>query len=190
MRKAKLKKVLIDILTPESNSIYEHYPLIENPVAEIKAEINNVIEQFSGKKKIKPTPISKCGLGKTQGIKGIFRGIQCDSLWEAAWYLYQTEIKGNVVFRNNRESFPYTDENGKKARFFPDFKMNGQYHEVKGIFRANDALKRDATIGLVMFWGANEMKKILTIVNKHSPNWKDEYVQTGTNTKLYGKKGH
>ena len=62
--------------------------------------------------------------------------------------------------------------------------MNGQFHEIKGIFRANDTLKKNATLGVVTFWGPTEMKRIVQIVNKHNPKWRDEFVEVDLRKKL------
>lgn len=159
-------------------------PRVDNPIFDMKKTIESITTLPDI---IKFVPVtSKCGLGKKQGTKGLFRGIECDSYWEAAWYIYQVDIKGNVVTRNTAESFTYINENNEKARFFPDFKMQGCFHEIKGIFRTNDILKRDATLGLVTFWGPEEMKPILKEVYNFNPKWKDEYTEITHSTK-YGK---
>lgn len=160
-------------------------PIAPNPVRDMQKTIENITNKLSIDKYV--PVVSKCGLGKKQGVKGIFRGMECDSYWEAAWYIYHVDIIGNLVSRNTTDSFEYTDENGNKARFYPDFKMNGMFHEVKGIYRTNDILKKDATLGLVTFWGPDEMKPILKAVYAHDPNWKNEYMEITHATK-YGKK--
>jgi hypothetical protein len=159
-------------------------PLPPNPLRDMRIKLEHATDLPSIKKYVPVT--SKCGLGKSQGTKGLFRGMECDSYWEAAWYIYQVDILGNVVIRNTKDSFEYFDETGNKARFYPDFKMQGQFHEIKGIFRPNDVLKKDATIGLVTFWGPAEMKPIIKEVYKHDPNWKTEYIEIMHATK-YGK---
>jgi len=159
-------------------------PLPSNPLRDMRRKIED-ITKLPDIAKYKPI-VSKCGLGKTQGTKGMFRGIECDSYWEAAWYIYMVDIKGNVVIRNTKDSFSYVDENGNKANFYPDFKMQGQYHEIKGRFRPNDILKRDATLGIVTFWGPEEMKPIIKEVYAFNPKWKDEYVEVSHVTK-YGQ---
>lgn len=160
-------------------------PQVPDPVWEMKKTLKTIIELPSIKKF---TPVTtKCGLGKSQGTKGEARGMEFDSYWEFAWYIYQVDIKGNVVTRNTTDAFEYINENNEKARFYPDFKMQGCFHEIKGIFRPNDLLKQDATLGLVTFWGPNEMKPIIREVYKHNPKWKDEYLEIKHKT-VYGKK--
>lgn len=154
----------------------------------VLVDITNIIAHITDLPSIqKYTPVvSKSGLGKKQGVQGIFRGMECDSYWEAAWYIYQSDIMGNTVTRNTKDFFRYTNENGEEAKFYPDFKMAGQYHEIKGVYRTNDLLKKDATLGIVTFWGPSEMKDIIKAVYKHDPNWKTEYLEITHKTK-YGK---
>lgn len=160
-------------------------PVVPNPVLELRLQMDKILTLPSLSKF---TPVtSKCGLGKTQGTKGTARGIEFDSYWEFAWYIYQTDIKGNIVNRNTTECFNYTDENGVAARFFPDFKMGGCFHEVKGIFRPNDLLKQDATLGIVTFWGPKEMKPIIKKVYEYNPDWKTEYMEIAHQTRYSGK---
>lgn len=160
-------------------------PAPRNPVQEMKRKISEITKLPSTKKYV--PVISKNGLGKSQGTQGIFRGMECDSYWEAAWYIYQVDILGNIVTRNTKDFFVYTNENGVKSKFYPDFKMQGMFYEIKGIFRVNDILKKDATLGIVTFVGPDEMKKIMKEVYKHDPNWKTEYMEITHKTK-YGKK--
>ena len=153
-------------------------PKIINPVVEMKIKIRNVTDLSKVVKKMKPIPPSKCGLGKTQGVKGTFRGISMDSLWEAAFYIWMVDIKHATCIRNTKSFFTYTDADGKPAKFYPDFFTREYgYCEVKGIFRPNDVLKKSATMGTVKFFGPVEMKKIIKDVYKFNPKWKEEYVE-------------
>lgn len=159
-------------------------PLVPNPLIEMEKTMERILTLPSIDKFCPVT--TKCGLGKTQGIKGIARGMEFDSLWEYAFYIYHTDIKGYSVIRNTTDSFEYINENNEKARFYPDFKMNSTFHEIKGIYRPNDLLKKDATLGIVTFWGPAEMKPIIKEVYKKFPNWKTEYMEISHRTK-YGK---
>lgn len=157
-------------------------PVTGNPRVEFTLQKAHITDLPSWKKY---TPkVSKCGLGQKQGVQGTYKGIQFDSYWEFAFYLWCVEIQNYSCFRNVTESFSYIDAEGKRARFFPDFKVNGKYCEVKGIYRPNDLLKRDATIGLVDFYGPNEIKPILREVNKKIPNWREMYHEDTHHTKL------
>jgi len=158
-----------------------------NPVWEMKQTMKT-FEELPTNLVYKAVTTSKCGLGKTQGQKGEYHGMYFDSYWEFAFYLYFCEIKGHSVVRNTQDSFEYIDESGKAARFFPDFKVDGAYHEIKGIYRPNDMLKRDATIGLVTFWGPQEMRPILKAVYAYDPKWKERYQTVLPHKIAYGKK--
>lgn len=164
---------------------YPEPPMLIDPVSEMQARISSILDK-SFSEKFTPV-VSKCGLGKTQGTKGTFRGMSCDSYWEAAWYIYQVDIQGNFVTRNTKDSFEYINADGQKARFYPDFKMQGRYHEIKGRFRENDILKKEATEGIVTFWDGNAMKPILKAVYEFNPKWRDEYIETTSHAIAYGK---
>lgn len=161
-----------------------NYPLPPNPLRDLRSKLSNLTE-LPSIKKYKPVT-SKCGLGKTQGTKGQARGISFDSYWEFAFYIYITEIENRTCTRNTTKSFEYFDESGNKAKFYPDFIVDGCFYEVKGIYRPNDILKKDYCTGLVTFLGPEEMKPIVKAVYKYRPNWKDEYIEVAKQIK-YGQ---
>lgn len=151
--------------------------LPENPVWVINQKIKYAGE-LPSYATYKPGSISKCGLGQTQGTKGQFRGMSLDSYWEAAFYIWVVDVRGGTCTRNTTESFYYINSEGKEARFFPDFKTSEfGFAEVKGRFRPDDLLKRDATAGVVTFFDSEKMKPIMKEVNKFNPNWREEYSQ-------------
>lgn len=159
-----------------------------SPVWEMKQKIKTMCElpSFSHYKAVQT---SKCGLGKTQGTKGQFRGMSLDSFWEAAFYIWCVDIRGGSCARNFKESFKYINMLGEDANFYPDFKTTEfGFAEVKGRYRDDDILKKEATQGVVTFFGPEEMKKIIKEVNKFNPKWREEYSQIAT-TQKYGKKG-
>lgn len=160
-------------------------PLPQNPVKEMRIKIATTCEL--PKKILYQAKPSHCGLGTKQGTQGTYKGIQFDSYWEFAFYLWCTEIQGIVCVRNTTDSFKYRDENDQWAHFYPDFKVNGMFCEIKGIYRVKDMLKKEATLGIVQFYGPEEMKPILREVNKKIPNWRDLYMEGVHKTKL-GKK--
>lgn len=67
--------------------------------------------------------------GSGRGKKGWYRGYWCDSSWELAWVIYN--IDNNINFERNLEGFEYT-YNGKIRKYYPDFKINETYYEIKG----------------------------------------------------------
>lgn len=161
--------------------------LPKNPIWVVKEQIKS-FENQEKNPKYKVPPVSKCGLGKTQGTKGLFRGMALDSYWEAAFYIWMVDIKGCSCHRNLTESFDYVNSEGKDAKFYPDFKtMEFGFAEVKGRWREDDLLKREATAGVVTFFGGEEMKPILKEVYNFNPKWKDEYNEV-TRPVKYGKK--
>lgn len=164
------------------NNLQPCIKLPNNPIQ----DINFMKSKLFDKKSLltyKPT-LSKCGLGQKQGTQGTYKGIQFDSYWEFAFYLWCTEIKNYICIRNTTDSFKYTDSHNKVSNFYPDFKVNGEYYEIKGVYRQNDLLKKDATLGLVNFIGPTEIKPIIQEVYKKIPSWKDRYQEGRHHTKL------
>jgi hypothetical protein len=115
------------------------------------------------------------GLKRPQGKKGSYMGVQFDSMWEYAFYRYQTDIMGHIVNRNSTEWFPYFDDNGRQRKFYYDFDDNGQPTEVKGIWRPLDLLKQQATNGQVIFVSGDDIKPMIKELNDKFPGWRDEY---------------
>ena len=64
-----------------------------------------------------------------RGIKGRYKGFWCDSTWELAWVIYN--IEHGIEFVRNWKGFEYK-YNGKICKYYPDFKLNGVYIEIKG----------------------------------------------------------
>lgn len=114
---------------------------------------------------------------KPQGVKGTANGIKFDSRWEWAFYLYKTEHDGCIVERNQLEKLHYVDENGKLRNFYPDFIVNGMFYEVKGILRPTDQAKMNQCPNVVFVFG-EDIKPMQQWLNKHHPNWYDEYQET------------
>lgn len=110
-----------------------------------------------------------------QGKKGFADGERFDSRWEFAFYKYQKE-HGAVVTRNHTDNFPYTDENGKLRKFYPDFIVNGMYYEVKGWMRPSDHCKMDQNPNVNFVFG-DDIKPMIKWLNKFHPKWKDEYQE-------------
>lgn len=174
--------------SPNINSFIPNLPTVErppNPFLELKKISDSLLEPPSAEKYTRIKTAN--GIGRKQGVKGEARGMSFDSYWEFAWYIYQTDLQNNVVNRNTTKCFTYINEDNEKAKFYPDFEMLGGFHEIKGIYRPNDLLKKEATLGSVIFWGPEEMKSILKEVYRKFPNWKDEYLEMKTQKVHYGK---
>lgn len=67
--------------------------------------------------------------GSGRGIKGRYKGIWCDSTWELAWVIYH--LDHNIKFERNYKGFSYQHE-GKIHTYYPDFKTEDTYIEIKG----------------------------------------------------------
>ena len=70
---------------------------------------------------------------------GRYRGIWCDSSWEMAFLIYCLD-RGKVIERN-LDSWEYVSHKGITRRFYPDFRVDGVLHEIKGPQRPDDPLK-------------------------------------------------
>lgn len=119
------------------------------------------------------------GTGKPhspQGTKGTADGEKFDSIWEYVFYLYQKEYNNSIVIRNHTDNFPYTDENGKIRKFYPDFIVNGVYYEVKGWLRPSDQCKMDQNPNVIFVFG-DDIKPMKEWLNKHHPKWRQEYQE-------------
>lgn len=110
-----------------------------------------------------------------QGKKGTMDGEQFDSMWEGAVYVYYRYIKGLAIERNRTEWLPYIDDDGKKRKFYPDFKIGNRFVEVKGIYRTSDMCKMTQHPE-VEFIDKTTIGPILTELTKKLPDWKKDYI--------------
>lgn len=79
--------------------------------------------------------------GSGRGKHGWCRGYWCDSTWELAWVLYNTDH--GVSFIRNHKRFHYETLDGKEHFYTPDFLLEStQYIEVKGYVQDLEVLKR------------------------------------------------
>lgn len=140
-------------------------------------QMNIYIDEIDEIPEIKEFPNSGTGAQGPQGKKGMMDGERFDSMWEGAVYAYYKYVKGVWIERNHTEWVPYTDEKGKKRKFYPDFKMFGKYVEVKGIFRASDLAKMSQHPE-IDFIDKTNIQPIFNELNKKLPNWKKDYIIT------------
>ena len=61
---------------------------------------------------------------------GTYKGYYCDSSWELAFLIYHLDMNHNV--QRNSESFDYITTEGLDRKFFPDFKIEDTFYEIKG----------------------------------------------------------
>lgn len=111
-----------------------------------------------------------------QGTRCEYDGVVFDSKWEYIFYRYNKEIKGLVVERNKSEFFQYTDDTGKRRRFFYDFRVSGIPYEVKGILRPADACKM-AQCPNVHFVFGDEINLMRKELDKKIPSWPRDFKE-------------
>ena len=174
-----VKEPVVHISSLNTPSVDCLLPSVRNPFLELREHQQKI---FNIKVK-KPFGLSS-GAGRKQGTQGLYKGIEFDSKWEYAYYRWATEIKNWSVTRNTSDFFNYRDAEGKNKKFYPDFKCNGNYVEVKGIYRENDVLKRNATLGKVQFIGPTEIKPIIKELKERIPKWLDDFTEHKHKTHL------
>lgn len=91
------------------------------------------VENISQNEEIKK--LKRKGLGK----KYYFDNTSFDSTWELALYFYLKFNKINFIYQPLDKKFTYF-ANGKYHTYFPDFKIENKYYEIKGdqFFDEND----------------------------------------------------
>lgn len=67
--------------------------------------------------------------GAGRGKKGWYKGYWCDSSWELAYVIYS--IDHQIPIERNHDAFDYV-YHGKVRKYYPDFKLHGDYIEIKG----------------------------------------------------------
>ena len=67
--------------------------------------------------------------GSGRGKAGYYKGYWCDSSWELAWVIFN--LDNNIKFTRCKEYFNYT-YNGQTRKYYPDFKIDDTYIEIKG----------------------------------------------------------
>ena len=76
------------------------------------------------------------GFSKYHRSKYVFKGLNFDSSWELAYYIYQKEH--NTPIERNVDKFFEYNFLGKKHRYFPDFDIKGKMVEIKGSHFINE----------------------------------------------------
>lgn len=72
------------------------------------------------------------------GYRGYFCGYLYQSSWELAWITYN--LNNEIEFERCTEHFPY-NFNGKILKYYPDFKINGEYYEISGFTKEQKLAK-------------------------------------------------
>jgi len=105
-------------------------------------------------------------IGSGRGKNGWYKGYWCDSSWELAWVIFHLDHK--IKFERNNESFEYVYLN-KLQKYYPDFKIDECYIEIKGWMTAQVKAKIE------------QFPKEIKLLQKKDMNHIFEYV--------YGKYG-
>ena len=105
---------------------------------------------------------------------GWYQGIHCDSSWELAFVIYCKEHNINV--QRCKEIRYYILDN-KKYEYHPDFIINNEIIEIKGIKSKNSNAKQLYNSD-IKFLYRNDMKKYLDyVINKYGNNFIKLYEQ-------------
>ena len=89
---------------------------------------------------------------------GTYKGVACDSSWELAFIVYHFDRSINIT--RNTQYFTYEYENGQH-RFYPDFKLENTYYEIKGYWTDQETAKIRSF--------PNELKLIVLDLNEIQP---------------------
>ena len=76
--------------------------------------------------------------GSGRGKCGWYKGFWSDSSWELAWIIYN--IDHRIIFERNYKGFEYCF-NSKKYKFYPDFKIDSKFYEIKGYIDSKNKSK-------------------------------------------------
>jgi hypothetical protein len=104
------------------------------------------------------------------------RGERVDSFWEYVAIVYWRTVRGAVVERNKTDHLLYVASDGKVRKWFYDLRINGEPYEVKGRFKPDDFLKRDAHPD-VKWIAEAEIEQYRQELNVLNPGWQDGFTQ-------------
>ncbi len=99
-----------------------------------------------------------------RGKQGRYKGYYCNSSWELAWIIYNTD--NNILFERNTVGYQY-DYDGRKFKYYPDFKFKNTNHyiEIKGYLDEKNKAK------ILQF------PHQLTVIDKHTIKFFIDYVR-------------
>lgn len=103
---------------------------------------------------------------------GWYDGIHFDSSWELAFYIYSKEH--NIKIERCKEVRKYIIDN-EEHEFHPDFVINNQIYEIKGIKSKNSEAKQKYNQD-IKFLYRNDIKQYLDyVIKKYGKNFIDLY---------------
>lgn len=107
------------------------------------------------------------------GKSGWYKNIYCGSSYELAWVIYNLEH--NIKFERNMTGFDYMFED-RNHKYYPDFKINDVYIEIKGFKRNNDDAKWKYFPHELKILFKSDLKEMLDyVINKYGNSFTDLY---------------
>jgi hypothetical protein len=104
-----------------------------------------------------------------RGHMGWYKGYYCNSSWELAWVIYN--IEHGILFTRNTFGFDYVFE-GRTFKFYPDFKINDEYVEIKGWLTPKNKEKISQFKGKLKVIFQKDMKPFLDYtIKKYGKNY-------------------
>lgn len=103
-------------------------------------------------------------VGSGRSKSGWYNEIFCNSSYELAWVLFNLE--NGTPFMRNSDSFEYLNANGKKSRYYPDYKLlnTDEYVEIKGYKEKEFLNKTSQFPKKLIILDKEKMKPILEFV--------------------------
>lgn len=83
-----------------------------------------------------------------RGKQGYYRGVHFNSTWELAYFIWAQDHGFDI--KRSYEALPI-EIDGEVFKFYPDFRVNGKFVEIKGPQDPRAAIKKAQTVGLVEF---------------------------------------
>lgn len=112
--------------------------------------------------------------GSSRGKSGWYKGYWCDSSYELAFVIYNIDHK--IKFERNKEGFTYV-LNKKERKFYPDFKQNDEYIEIKN-FKSEETNAKIYYFPykITVFYKEDVFKKFFPyVISKYGKNFIDLY---------------
>lgn len=128
-------------------------------------------------------PISRIKVNTALHQSNIKRGYDVngnnyDSFAEYTFFKYKTLVENATVERNEKsESLDYYDEDNKLRKYYPDFKVNGVWCEVKGRFTEKDRCKKEQHPEVEWYF-QEDINRFRQYLNQNFPDWKKDFNQT------------
>lgn len=112
--------------------------------------------------------------GSVKNFKsGWYKGIHCDSSWELAFLIYNFD--NDIKVERCKEIRYYIDVNGEQHEFHPDFIINNQIYEIKGLQDINYINKQNYNKDIKFLFKNDIQPYIEYAQNKYGENFIDLY---------------